>query len=119
MPDYRFVRLCRTPQSEAYEVFDTQEPIGRVDLHYTSSVVYANLVIERETSEEAIQEMIEIIDNEVVDSVDTPRDDFLVSVFIGREVGIYSDDVFDDDDLDEEELDEEDIEEDGSENGHR
>lgn len=96
MPDYRFVRLWRTSQSEAYEILDAQEPLARIDLHYTSSVVYGLMILEKELPEEGVQDLIEVIDSEIVDSVDTPREDFLVSVYLGTELGTYSDDVFGD-----------------------
>ncbi len=93
MPDYRFERQCRTHTSEGYEIHDGDQRLGRVDLHYTSTVVYATAVLERE--------LIEGIDNEIVDSADTPRDDLLVTVFQGTEVGVYSDDVFEDEEEEE------------------
>lgn len=96
MPDYRFERQCRTQSSEGYEIHDGDQRLGRVDLHYTSTVVYATVVLERELNESGIEELIEVIDNEIVDSADTPRDDLLVAVFQGSEVGVYSDDVFED-----------------------
>ena len=76
MPDYRFVRLWRTSQSEAYEILDAQEPLARLDLHYTSSVVYGLMILEKELPEEGVQDLIEVVDSEIVDSVDTPREDF-------------------------------------------
>lgn len=97
MPDYRFLRHCRTADSEAWDILDGPDPVGRVDLHYTSAVVYGLLALERELAEEEVQGLIEMIDTEIIDSVDTPREDFLVSVYVGKSVGIYSDDVFEDD----------------------
>lgn len=94
MADYRFERQCRTPQSEAYEIHEAQDRVGRIDLHFTDSVVYGTLLVERELNEEEIQDLIEVIDDELVDTADTPRTDFLVTVFQGRELGVYSDDVF-------------------------
>ncbi|MBI2912267.1 MAG: hypothetical protein HYY05_08990 [Chloroflexi bacterium] len=101
MPDYRFERQCRTHTSEGYEIHDGDQRLGRVDLHYTSTVVYATVVLERELNESGIEELIEVIDNEIVDSADTPRDDLLVTVFQGSEVGVYSDDVFEDEEEEE------------------
>ena len=66
--------------------------IGTVDLHFTSTNVHCTLVMEREISAEDLAKLIEQIDEDLVLSADTARDDFLVSVFQGREVGFYNDD---------------------------
>jgi hypothetical protein len=101
--DIRYDRLCRTANSEAYLLSLQDEPLGRVELHFTSSVVYGLLIVEREMPEEEILDLIEQIDEDLVWSADLPRDDFVVTVYQGREVGVYSDPTLDDDDLDEEE----------------
>ena len=82
--------------------------IGRIDLHYTPSVIYGTLcVLERQTEEE-IRELIGGIDERLVLSTDPFREDFVVTVWAGREAGAYSDE-------DLEEGDEEEFEG----NGHR
>jgi hypothetical protein len=101
--DIRYDRLCRTAHSEAYLLSLEDEPLGRVELHFTSSVVYGLLILEREMPEEEILDLIEQIDEDLVWSADLPRDDFVVTVYQGREVGVYSDPTLDDDDLEEEE----------------
>ena len=97
MADYQFERECRTPQSEAYLIAVNDEQIGRVDIHFTHSIVYATLCIGENTGDEAIQELIDTIDEELVLSADVPRDDFVVTVYQGREVGIFSDEEFGED----------------------
>lgn len=95
-------RLCRTAHSEAYLVSQGEEAIARVDLHFTSSVVYGLLVLERELPEDDIQSLIERLDEDLVWSADVPRDDFVVAVYQGREVGVFSDpDVVESDEDDE------------------
>lgn len=89
--DIRYDRFCRTATSEAYLLSQGDEPFGRVELHFTSDVVYGLLIIERELGEEEIQELIERIDEDLVWSADLPREDFLVTVYQGRQVGVYSD----------------------------
>ena len=61
------------------------------------------MVIERELPEDDVLDIIEQADDELVMTADVPRDDFIVSVYQGRDVGTYSDDYFEDDDEDEEE----------------
>ena len=102
MEDLRFERQYRTPHSEGYLLLDGADRLGRVELHFTSSVVYGTMVIERELEEDDILDVIEQIDDELVMTADVPRDDFIVAVYHGRDVGTYSDDYFEDDDEDEE-----------------
>jgi hypothetical protein len=89
--DIRYDRLCRTSSSEAYLLSKQEEPIGRIELHFTTNVVYGLLVIEREMPEEELLDLVEKIDEDLVWSADLPRDDFVVTVYHGREIGVYSD----------------------------
>lgn len=98
--DIRYDRLCRTPHSEAFLLSRADEPIGRIELHFTGSIVYGLLIVERELAEEQVLDLIEKIDEDLVWSADVPRDDFVVTVYQGREIGVYSDPTFDDDDED-------------------
>ena len=43
-------------------------------------------------------DLIEKIDEDLVWSADLPRDDFVVTVYQGKEVGVYSDSTYDDED---------------------
>jgi hypothetical protein len=96
MTEYRFERECRTPHSEAYLILVDDERLGRVDLHFTPSIVYATVCIRENLSQEAIDDLIDIIDEELVMSADVARDDFIVTVYQGREVGVFSDEDFED-----------------------
>ena len=101
MTDYRFERECRTPYSEAYAIAVGEEQIvGRVDLHFTASVVNATLCVGENMTSEEIRLLINMIDEELVLPSDVPRDDFIVTVHQGREAGIFNDEEF----LDEEDL---------------
>lgn len=94
MPGYRFERECRTPHSEVYLVISDDERLGRVDIHFTPSIVYATLCVGGNTTTDEIQDLIDTIDEELVMSADVARDDFIVTVYQGREVGIFSDEEF-------------------------
>ena len=99
MMDYRFERECRTPYSEAYIIaVDEEQIIGRVDLHFTSTIVNAVLCVGENQTTEEIRQLINIIDEELVLSSDVPREDFLVTVYQGREAGIFSDEEYLDED---------------------
>src|SRR4030095_8328721 len=91
--------------SEGYLLFDGSDRLGRIELHFTPSVVYGTMVIERELEEDDGLDIIEQADDELVMTADVPRDDFIVSVYQGRDVGTYSDDYFEDDEEDEDEDD--------------
>ncbi len=54
----------------------------------------ARLILEREFEEADLTKLIEQIDEDLVLSADMPRDDFLVSVYVGKDVGFYSDEYF-------------------------
>lgn len=108
---YSFVREYRTAYSEGYTITRDEDDIGRVDLHFTSSAAHATLCIGEGYSEEEIQELINQIDDQLVMSHDPYREDFIVTVWAGRQIGVYSDE----DELDMGEEEEEDLEP----NGHR
>ncbi|MFQ5933276.1 MAG: hypothetical protein ACE5KI_01375 [Dehalococcoidia bacterium] len=94
MADYRFERECRTPHSETYTITDDETPVGRVDLHYTHSVVHATLCVLESVTQDGIQELIDTIDEELVTTADAARGDFIVSVYQGRDIGVFSDEDF-------------------------
>lgn len=99
MDDIRFERHFRTPYSESYYIMQgvglqTNNRLGTVDIHFTSTAVHGTLILERELEEVDLTKLIEQIDEDLVLSADMPRDDFLVSVYVGRDVGFYSDEYF-------------------------
>ena len=99
MDEIRFERHFRTPYSESYYIMQgigmqTNNRLGTVDIHFTSTAVHGTLILERELEEIELTKLIEQIDEDLVLSADMPRDDFLVSVYVGRDVGFYSDEYF-------------------------
>jgi hypothetical protein len=102
MEQITFERQFRTPYSEGYYLkSDNGDKVGRVDLHFASDVVYATLIVEVDTSEDDVLDLIEQVDEELVLTADAPRDDFLVTVYRGKDLGFYSDDYFGDEDAEE------------------
>jgi hypothetical protein len=91
MEDVRFDRHFRTPYSEGYHLFRGQTRLGTVDLHFTSTTVHCTLILEQDLERDAVAKLIERIDEDLVLSADTPRDDFLVSVYRGTEIGFFTD----------------------------
>jgi len=108
MEPVTFERQFRTPHSEGYYMKDGKgDKIGRVDLHFATDVVYATLVVEVDTPEDDVLDLIEQIDEDLVVTADVHRDDFLVTVYRGRDLGFYSDDYFGEDEEEEGEYGEE------------
>ena len=101
MPDYRFEREARTAYSESYSLWDGDKSAGRVDLHYTHSAVFATICVNEGLDEDGVQEVIGAVDDELVMSADHYREDFVATVWAGKEIGVYSDE---DIDLDEDDL---------------
>jgi len=118
MAEYRFERECRTPHSEAFNVYteaydalgSEQIPIARIDLHYAPTVVHGCLNVVEKVTQDEISELISTIDRDLVMSADTgsEADDesggFLVVVYQGREIqDLPSDDLTDEGEEDEDE----------------
>jgi hypothetical protein len=91
MDDVRFDRHFRTPNSEGYHLMHGNKRLGMVDLHFTSTMVHCTLIIEEDLSKADLARLIEQIDEDLVLSADTPRDDFLVTVYQGKELGFFTD----------------------------
>ena len=94
--DFEFERDCRTPTSESYAILDSENHIGRVDLHFTLAGIHATLCVPESFTQEDIQELIDTIDDELVDSMGIVNEEMVVHVFQGRDVGVFSDEGQDD-----------------------
>ena len=90
MSRFNFERECRTPQSECYTVLEDDSAVGRVDIHYTESVIHASLYIAESLTTDAIQELIDTMDQELMDSVGIARQEVIVHVHQGRDLGVFS-----------------------------
>ena len=98
MSEYSFEREARTPYSEVFTIeSDDGTDVGRVDLHYIPSITYATLCISEGLTEEDVQDLIGQIDERLVMTSDPYREDFIVTVWTGRETGVYSDEGDDED----------------------
>ena len=103
----RFERQVRTEASEVFVVYGGARRVGRLDLHYARYEVHASIVLEVDLTDDEVQQLIDQVDEELVQTHDPEREDFLVTVFRGEELGFYSDEY----DSDEEENDEDEEEE--------
>lgn len=105
MPRFQFERESRTEHSESYLIADNGSDYGRVDIHYAGEMVNATICLPDDVSEDDIQDVISEIDERIVMSAEPFRDDFVVTVWLGRLGGVYSEEF--DGDVDEELLEEE------------
>jgi len=113
MPTWTFEREARTPHSEVFRVEAGGAAVGRLDLHFTNSVTHATLVITPAVDDAAMQELITEVDERLVLSADPYREDLLVTVWRGEEVGIFADTELEDgDEDDDDDLDDDDDEDD-------
>jgi hypothetical protein len=91
---FGFERECRTASSEGYSIVEGNQIVGRIDLHFTAAIVQGSLSVAESFTEEQIEELIEHVDEHLVMTADTPRGDFIVSIFQGRSLGTFSDEDF-------------------------
>jgi hypothetical protein len=56
-------------------------------------MVHATLCVPENVSEDDIQDLIAEIDERLVMPVEPFRDDFVVTVWLGRQAGVYSEDM--------------------------
>jgi hypothetical protein len=107
MPNYQFEREARTPHSEAFVILSDSNEVGRVDIHYGLDVVHATLCVPDDYSEDDLQDLIGEVDERLVLTSHPYREDFVVTVWLGRRAGVFSEEL------------EEDLEEDVDGDGHR
>lgn len=105
MATYNFERETRTAQSETFVIESEGDEVGRVDLHYSNSTAYGTLCVPADFDDQAIEDLIGEIDERLVMSWEPLRDDFIVTVWAGREVGVFSETGDDDDEDDDDEDD--------------
>jgi hypothetical protein len=102
MDDFRFERYFRTPHSEGYYIYPMQgsslesnNRMGMVDIHFTETAsVHCLLILERKLEESDLSKLISQIDEDLVLSADMPRENFMVNVYLGKDIGYYSDEYF-------------------------
>jgi len=96
MPDYNFDREARTANSEQWVIETPEHSIGRVDVHFTSSAAHATLAVHTSVDDDEVQRLIAEIDERIVLSGDPYREDFIVTVWRGEELGVFAEEADDD-----------------------
>jgi hypothetical protein len=89
-------RQSRTPSSEQYQLMDGEQRLGHLDLHFGAAEAFGTLVLDKELSEDDVTQLIEQIDEDLVLSSEVMREDFLIRVYVGHEVGLFSDELLQD-----------------------
>lgn len=87
---FHYERESRTPHSECYVIEDEQGRQGRVDLHFAAPLIYATLCVPESWTEEDVQDVIADLDDRIASTADPLRDDLIVTVWRGVELGIWS-----------------------------
>ncbi|HLY32096.1 MAG TPA: hypothetical protein VKQ36_13790 [Ktedonobacterales bacterium] len=98
LDNLRFDRRLRTASSEGYYIIADKGRLGMADLHFAPTTVHCTLILEQELERAQLARLIDQIDEDLVLSADIPRENFMVTVYTGREVGMFSDDFHADDD---------------------
>src|SRR5688500_14595118 len=94
----RLERAVRTESSADFAVYGGSRRLGRVDRHYGRFEVNATLLLEVDLTDDELQQLIDQMDEELVQTHDPEREDFLVTVFKAEELGFYSDEFESEDD---------------------
>tara|TARA_Y100000590_G_C15738051_1_gene1019276 strand:+ start:70 stop:384 length:315 start_codon:yes stop_codon:yes gene_type:complete len=90
MKTFYFERECRTANSECYTILRGETSLGRIDLHYTDAVVHSTLSINKNITTEEIQDLVDTIDEELVNSIGVPKQELIVHVHQGVDLGLFS-----------------------------
>lgn len=93
---FRFTRLVRSQSSEIYLIWEEENRVGQLDLHYAHDTVHATLILETDFSITSEEELLTQIDQDIVTSYlpSFERSDFIVTVFRGEEISSYTDSGF-------------------------
>ena len=96
MGEFTFERDCRTPYSESFVIVGKDDRMmARVELHYMSSIVHGTLCITEDVEPEGARELVRAIDEEIVATAGVARQELIIHVFQGREIGVIGDGGFD------------------------
>jgi hypothetical protein len=90
---FRLMRLVRTGTSEIFVVWEGEERVGQVDIHYARETIHATLILETDLTITSEKELLEQIDQDVVSSY-LPifeRDNLLVTIYRGEEINTHMD----------------------------
>ena len=90
MARYNFQRETRTPFSECYIVMLDDGVVGRLDVHFADPIVHATLNVDEAVTGDGVQDIIDDIEAELLDAVGIHRQEIIIHVHQGRDLGVYS-----------------------------
>ena len=90
MAKFNFEREVRTAFSECYTVLEGEESVGRLDIHFADVIIHATLTVEESLTSDSIQDLIDAIDENLLDAVGILREEIIIHVHQGRELGVYN-----------------------------
>ena len=90
MARFFFERECRTPYSECYTVLDDDDPIGRVDIHFAEVMIHSTVSIGESLTNDDIQDLIDAIDRELLDAMGIVKQELVIHVHQGRDLGVFT-----------------------------
>ena len=90
MAKFKFEREVRTPFSECYTVLENEDTVGRLDIHFADAIIHATLTVSESLTTDSIQDLIDAIDEELLDAVGIIRQEIIVHVHQGRDLGVYN-----------------------------
>ena len=90
MAQFYFEREVRTPNGECYTILEDGKPIGRLDLHFVPGMVPGTMIVSESMTLEEIHEVISMVDEDLTDAVGIEREDLVVHVHQGRDLGVFS-----------------------------
>lgn len=88
---YHFIRFVRTTGSEHWLIRNGSESLGVVDIH-AARHIQVNIVLVKELTYVELQHLRTAVEEDLVESFDSPRDDLIMEVYLGRKIASYSDD---------------------------
>jgi hypothetical protein len=90
---FKMTRLVRTQTSEIYLIWEDERRIGQLDLHFAHDTIHATLMLETDLPIEQEEGLVAQIDDDIVHAYlpSFDREDFLITVFRGEEIGQYND----------------------------
>jgi hypothetical protein len=96
---FRLLRKVRTQSSEIYEIWEEEDQIGVLHLHYAGETVYAAVILQVDLSVTSEEELLDQLEQEIVNSYLPPMDraDFIQHVFRAELIGEHSDYLIEDD----------------------
>ena len=90
---FKLTRLVRTQSSEIYLVWEGEQRVGQIDIHYAHDTIHATVIFESDLSVGEEEELLAQIDDDIVSSYlpRFEREDFVAHVFRGEEISRYTD----------------------------